>query len=149
MSDNVRHPEHYTSGKIETIDFIRDKLGPEQFVGYCLGNVLKYVSRYDKKGTPVEDLEKAEVYLRWAIEQQKKIQEPELEVVTKAKAVFEPGSSAPREKENKKSKSGGVKKNVDVGKIKALRDAGWSARKIAGEVGCSEATVYNCLKKEK
>ena len=64
-SDMVKHPKHYC-GKIETIDFIEDKLGTG-FVPYCLGNVIKYISRYDKKGNPEEDLEKAAVYLEWAI----------------------------------------------------------------------------------
>ena len=68
--DNVNHPQHY-GGKIETIDFIEDKLGAG-FVPYCLGNVIKYISRYDKKGKPLEDLEKAAVYLGWAIERVEK-----------------------------------------------------------------------------
>ena len=63
--DAVNHPSHYC-GKIETIDFIEDKLGAG-FVPYCLGNVIKYISRYDKKGRPEEDLKKAAVYLDWAI----------------------------------------------------------------------------------
>lgn len=69
MSDNVKHPAHY-AGKIEVIDFIDDKLGTG-FVPYCIGNVIKYISRYDKKGKPIEDLEKAETYLLWAIEKLK------------------------------------------------------------------------------
>ena len=35
---------------------------------------------------------------------------------------------------------------IDTGKIKALRKAGWSAEKIADEMRCSVATVYNHLK---
>lgn len=70
MSDNIHHPSHY-GGEIETIDFIRDKLG-NGFVSYCIGNVIKYVSRYDKKGKPIEDLEKAQVYLGWAIDSLRK-----------------------------------------------------------------------------
>lgn len=65
MNDNVNHPSHYC-GKIETIDFIEDKLGAG-FIPYCLGNVIKYISRYDKKGKPLEDLQKAAKYLEWAI----------------------------------------------------------------------------------
>lgn len=68
-NDAVNHPNHYC-GKIETIDFIEDKLG-SGFVPYCLGNVIKYISRYDKKGNPLEDLQKAAVYLQWAIEKMK------------------------------------------------------------------------------
>lgn len=65
--DRVNHPNHYTFGDIEVIDYIRDKLTPEEFQGYCEGNVLKYVSRWRHKGG-VEDLRKAEVYLKWMIE---------------------------------------------------------------------------------
>lgn len=67
MSDNVNNPDHYTAGGIETIDFIRAKLTPEQLKGYFLANCLKYLSRAQHKNG-VEDLKKAEVYLRWLIE---------------------------------------------------------------------------------
>lgn len=67
VSDNVNHPNHYTFGSIEVIDYIRDKMTPVEFQGYCQGNVLKYVSRYRHKGG-VEDLKKAQVYLDWMIE---------------------------------------------------------------------------------
>lgn len=65
--DNVNHPNHYTVGNIETIDYIRDKLTKEEFIGYCKGNILKYISREKYKGGK-EDLEKASVYLKWAID---------------------------------------------------------------------------------
>lgn len=65
--DNVNSPSHYTFGDIETIDYIKDKLTYEEFVGYCIGNVLKYISRHRHKGGK-EDLQKAQVYLKWAIE---------------------------------------------------------------------------------
>lgn len=65
--DNVNHPSHYADGAIEVIDHIRDKLTPHGFTEYCGGNVLKYVSRWRKKGG-VEDLRKAAVYLGWMIE---------------------------------------------------------------------------------
>lgn len=68
-NDNVLHPDHYTSGGIETIDFIRAKLGADGFTDYCLGNVMKYTSRWQHKGG-VEDLNKAKQYLQWAIEAQ-------------------------------------------------------------------------------
>ena len=47
-NDNVNHPSHYL-GKVEVIDYIEDKLTDEQFEGYLVGNVLKYISRYRKK----------------------------------------------------------------------------------------------------
>lgn len=66
-NDNIEHPPHYTFGKIEVIDYIKDKLTGAQFEGYCIGNVLKYISRYRHKNG-IEDLKKAKVYLDWAIE---------------------------------------------------------------------------------
>ena len=66
-NDNVNHPSHYTFGSIEVIEYIRDKLSPEEFQGYCEGNVLKYVSRWRHKAG-LEDLKKASVYLNWTIE---------------------------------------------------------------------------------
>lgn len=60
MTDEVNHPSHYTSGGIETIDFIEAKELP-----YHLGNVIKYVSRAGKKNPSktIEDLQKAKWYL--------------------------------------------------------------------------------------
>lgn len=60
-------PEHYKSGGIETWDYMQAKMTKEQFEGYLLGNVLKYCSRYQHKNG-VEDLKKAEVYLKKLIE---------------------------------------------------------------------------------
>lgn len=60
--DNVNSPPHYTTGGIETIDFIQAKLTPEEFAGYCKGNTLKYVSRSNMKGG-IESLQKANWYL--------------------------------------------------------------------------------------
>lgn len=65
--DKVNHPNHYTFGSIEVIDYIRDKMTPDEFQGYCMGNILKYVSRHKHKNG-VEDLKKAQVYLGWLIE---------------------------------------------------------------------------------
>jgi hypothetical protein len=59
-NDPVTRPAHYTSGKIEVIDFIED-----QQLGLHLGNVVKYVARAGKKdpSKEVQDLEKARWYL--------------------------------------------------------------------------------------
>lgn len=58
----VNHPEHYTAGGIETIDFIEAKLTHEQFVGYLTGNIIKYMARYQNKNG-LQDLQKANWYL--------------------------------------------------------------------------------------
>ena len=67
-NDVVNRPAHYTDGNIEVIDFIDDKK-----LGFCLGNVVKYVARAGKKNPDkeIEDLEKAEWYLKHYIEKLK------------------------------------------------------------------------------
>jgi hypothetical protein len=65
-SDPVNHPAHYTEGGVETIEYIKSKLTPEQFRGYIKGNVLKYISRENGKGGN-EDLKKAAWYLLYLV----------------------------------------------------------------------------------
>ena len=56
------NPSHYKQGKIEVFDFIKD-----QKMGYAEGCIIKYVCRYKHKGKPLEDLKKAEWYLKQLI----------------------------------------------------------------------------------
>ena len=49
--DQILHPDYYTDGNIEVIDYIEDKN-----LGFCLGNVIKYVSRAGKKD-PAKEIE--------------------------------------------------------------------------------------------
>lgn len=58
--DAVNHPLHYTSGKIETIDFIED-----QGLNFHRGNAVKYIVRAGKKDPEkeIEDLKKAVWYI--------------------------------------------------------------------------------------
>lgn len=68
MSDNVNHPAHYTQGKFEVIEIIEQLTkGMEGQKAYCLGNVIKYIFRHENKNG-VEDLKKAEWYLKRVIE---------------------------------------------------------------------------------
>lgn len=67
----VEHPPHYTTGRIECVDFILDKE-----LDFPLGNVIKYVVRAGKKHSvslsdkekQIQDLEKAMQYLKFEIE---------------------------------------------------------------------------------
>ena len=68
MADMVNHPEHYTKGGIECIDAIRASMSKEAFAGYCKGNCLKYIWRYEDKNG-IEDLQKAAVYLKWLMKE--------------------------------------------------------------------------------
>lgn len=67
----VNHPSHYNCGNIETIEAIDDW---GWTVGFCAGNAIKYVSRHEHKGKPIEDLEKAAWYINHLIEYYKKNQ---------------------------------------------------------------------------
>lgn len=66
MSDVVNKPDHYQlfADGTEAIDVIRRTLSPEEFVGYCKGNVLKYRLRAGKKDKLEQDIAKAETYVR-------------------------------------------------------------------------------------
>lgn len=61
-ADPVNHPAHYKVGGIETIDYIKAKLTPEEFRGYLKGNLLKYSSRIGHKGAAQIDAAKAGWY---------------------------------------------------------------------------------------
>jgi len=62
MTDDVNSPDHYTVGGYEAIDVIRAKLTPEEFRGYCKGNMLKYLMRANYKGHHNKDCQKAAWY---------------------------------------------------------------------------------------
>ncbi|EJI3835122.1 DUF3310 domain-containing protein [Listeria monocytogenes] len=64
-TDNINNPEHYTSGGIETLDYIKAKVS--DYPSYAVGNIVKYVSRYEHKNG-IEDLKKAQFYLNDLIE---------------------------------------------------------------------------------
>jgi hypothetical protein len=63
----ITSPAHYKVAEgVEVVDMIRAVLTPEQFRGYCLGNLIKYRMRAGKKTmSPMEDLGKAHVYETW------------------------------------------------------------------------------------
>lgn len=60
--EKVNHPNHY-GGEKNTYEAI--KVIEAWHLGFCLGNVVKYISRAGKKNqdTLIEDLEKAKWYL--------------------------------------------------------------------------------------
>jgi hypothetical protein len=62
----VERPQHYAFGGIEAIEGIEASMSSEAFRGFCKGNVLKYVWRYESKNG-LEDLEKAKWYLNQLI----------------------------------------------------------------------------------
>ena len=66
----VNHPQHYGGDTLyEAIKVIE-----AWQLGFHLGNVVKYISRWDKKGDAIENLKKAQWYLQRKIEQLEKQQ---------------------------------------------------------------------------
>jgi hypothetical protein len=59
--EQVNHPNHY-GGQDNPYEAI--KVIEAWQLGFCLGNVIKYISRAEHKGATIQDLEKAEWYLR-------------------------------------------------------------------------------------
>ena len=60
--------KHYNIG-IETIEVIKQKFSRREYIGFCKGNVLKYITRAGHKtNDPTEDYKKAMWYLEKLIE---------------------------------------------------------------------------------
>lgn len=70
VKEAVDHPSHYggADNPYEAIKVI-EAWG----LGFCLGNVIKYISRAEHKGATVQDLEKAAWYLKREIERKKSL----------------------------------------------------------------------------
>ena len=69
-TDNVNHPAHYTSGcGFECFEMLQMVLTDEELCGFCMGNAIKYIWRYQDKGG-MEDIRKA----RWYLEKMMDIQ---------------------------------------------------------------------------
>lgn len=70
--DNINSPKHYKLPglNIESIDIIRAILG-KYFKWFCLGNIIKYILRAEKKNG-LEDYKKARKYLDWLIKGEEK-----------------------------------------------------------------------------
>ena len=63
--------DYYDAGDIETIKIIKAKLTKEQYVGFLLGNVIKYSSRFNWKGCASQDCAKITKYSQWLGEAQR------------------------------------------------------------------------------
>ena len=70
MRDVVNNPKHYTSHP-SGIDCIQIT----EHMGFNLGNAIKYIWRADLKDDALEDLRKAEWYIRREIEKRSKNKE--------------------------------------------------------------------------
>lgn len=67
--DVVNSPDHYNTGKVECIDYLKDNMSWEGYTGYLEGNCKKYMHRWRHKGNPLQDLSKSRWYLNRLIEE--------------------------------------------------------------------------------
>lgn len=73
MSDLVNKPNHYTYSSIESIEYLMDIMTKEEFIGWLRGNIHTYLHRYKHKNG-VEDLKKAEFYLKLLIDNEEELE---------------------------------------------------------------------------
>ena len=68
MTDNYQvGGEHYTNKAVQPWQAMESWMTEEQFKGFMLGNVIKYLARFQDKGGK-NDLEKAKHYLDKCLE---------------------------------------------------------------------------------
>lgn len=63
INDDYTKPSYYHRGNIDVIKFGEENFNQDELKGFYRMNVLKYVTRFDKKGSALPDLEKASYYL--------------------------------------------------------------------------------------
>ena len=65
--DNVNHPSHYETGKVECIDAMIETQGIDAVKSFCICNAFKYIWRHQNKNQ-LEDVKKAIWYLNKFVE---------------------------------------------------------------------------------
>ena len=135
LSDALRA---FLSGQaVKVVDFTEDTVLILQDVlqRFEAGAVM-FAEDAPQKHNPPDNATEAEL-VDWIVNGSASEPEPEPPKVTRAKKQLEEA-----EKNFQKRKIG------DIGKLRSLRAAGWPLKKLAEEFGCSEATVYNTMKRE-
>lgn len=68
MSDEINKPLHYHRGGIDVVGFAERQFSAEERRGFYRISALKYVTRFQDKGAPVKDLNKAIFFINKLIE---------------------------------------------------------------------------------
>lgn len=66
--DIINRPAHYFRGGIDVIGFAERQFSEEERRGFYRISALKYVTRFQDKGAPVKDLNKAKFFIDKLIE---------------------------------------------------------------------------------
>ena len=135
LSDALRA---FLSGQtVKVVDFTEDTvLSLQDVLQRFEAGAVMFVEDAQQKHNPPDNATEAEL-VDWIVNGSASEPEPEPPKVTRAKKQLEEA-----EKNFQK------RKISDIGKLRSLRAAGWPLKKLAEEFGCSEATVYNTMKRE-
>ena len=68
MSDEINKPLHYFRGGIDVIGFAERQFSVEERRGFYRISALNYITRFQDKGAPVKDLNKAKFFIDKLIE---------------------------------------------------------------------------------
>lgn len=139
IDQNVSHPSHY-GGKDDPYETIKviDAWGLNK--SFCLGNVIKYISRAGKKdgNSLLQDLMKAQFYLNYELEKLHKYDGN----YEQMKADTHKASLLDEEKELEEDlqADGAIDVNID----EFIKAANEYKKKISNAYGCCDSEKYDC-----
>ena len=134
LSDALRA---FLSGQaVKVVDFTEDTvLSLQDVLQRFEAGAVMFVEDAQQKHNPPDNATEAEL-VDWIVNGSASEPEPEPPKTSKKKQLEE-------------AKQNFQKRRIaDYGKLRSLRAAGWSVKKIAEEFGCSEQTVRNVMKQE-
>ena len=65
LEGSAKTSTHYQVGTKQPIEIMQEIMTPEEFQGFCRGNVIKYSLRLGHKDAPVKEAAKIEQYSKW------------------------------------------------------------------------------------
>lgn len=70
VEDEINRPAHYHKGGIDVIGYAEKQFSDEERKGFYRISALKYITRFEDKGQPLKDLNKAKFFVDKLIEMQ-------------------------------------------------------------------------------
>lgn len=149
IDQNVSHPSHY-GGKdnpYETIKVI-DAWGLDK--NFCLGNVIKYISRAGKKNenSLLQDLMKAQFYLNYEVEKMRKYDGnyEQMKAATRKAYLFDEKKKLVEDLDDLQSRFADLQADgvIDVNIDELIKAANEYKKKISNAYGCCDSEKYDC-----
>ena len=151
LSDALRA---FLSGQaVKVVDFTEDTvLSLQDVLQRFEAGAVMFVEDAQQKHNPPDNATEAEL-VDWIVngsasEPDTATEEAEPESEAEPEPDPLPKASRAKKQLEEAEKNFQKRKISDIGKLRSLRAAGWPLKKLAEEFGCSEATVYNTMKRE-